>query len=204
MSSMISFFSRTISGSGFNFYHMWKLRCQGCGCTPFPLQTGMWKELNVRKVNGIVYGMLSMKNQCQWKIFPFNGSFCWHPGSALGSLNFFSFFLFKWKPFFGKSSCYGTFKKYVRSRFPSFVTHTRMHARARTHTHTHTHTQVHSLCLKLTLSPSVSIPVKCREKKEIMSTSIFGWTQRVFQVPQWNLYKVDTIGHWCVTKVSAL
>ena len=69
MSSMISFFSRTITGSGFNFYHMWKLRCQGCVCTPSSLQTVMWKELNVRKVNGIiVYRMLSMKNQRKWKI----------------------------------------------------------------------------------------------------------------------------------------
>ena len=34
--------------------------------------------------------------------------------------------------------------------------------------------------LELTLSPSISILVKFRENKLIMSTSIFGWTQRVF------------------------
>ena len=31
----------------------------------------------------------------------------------------------------------------------------------------------------------------------IVSSSIFGWTQRVsFKKPQWNLYNVDTIGAW--------
>ena len=37
-----------------------------------------------------------------------------------------------------------------------------------------------SFWLELMLSPSISILVKCREKKLIMSTSIVGWTQRVF------------------------
>ena len=37
-----------------------------------------------------------------------------------------------------------------------------------------------SFWLELTLSPSISILVKFREKKLMMSTSIFGWTQRVF------------------------
>ena len=34
--------------------------------------------------------------------------------------------------------------------------------------------------LELTLSPSISILVKFRENKLIMSTSIFGWTQHNF------------------------
>ena len=62
--------------------------------------------------------------------------------------------------------------------------------------------KVRSFCFELTLSPSISIPVKFWEKKLIMSTSIFGWTERVFKKPQWNLYKMDTIGAW--QKVSAL
>ena len=53
--------------------------------------------------------------------------------------------------------------------------------------------KVRSFWLELTLCPSISILVKFREKKLIMSTSIFGWTQRV---NRWNLYKVDTIGAW--------
>ena len=40
--------------------------------------------------------------------------------------------------------------------------------------------KVSSFWLELTLSPSISILVKFREKKLIMSTSIFGWIQRVF------------------------
>ena len=36
--------------------------------------------------------------------------------------------------------------------------------------------KVRSFWLELTLSPSISIFVKFREKKLIMSTSIFGWT----------------------------
>ena len=53
--------------------------------------------------------------------------------------------------------------------------------------------KVRSVWLELTLCPSISILVKFREKKLLMSTSIFGWTQRV---NRWNLYKVDTIGAW--------
>ena len=55
--------------------------------------------------------------------------------------------------------------------------------------------KVGSFWLELTLSPSISILVKFREKK-LMITSIFGWTQRVFSRPQWNLYKLDTIVAW--------
>ena len=73
--------------------------------------------------------------------------------------------------------CMGIFKKYVRSRFPSFdppppppsfslipLVCFRALSTAK----------VRSFCLELTLSPSISIHVKCREKKLIMSTSIFG------------------------------
>ena len=79
----------------------------------------------------------------------------------------------------------GTFKMYVCSRFPSFdppppplvrpfraplapapaLSSTQgMFVLARTHPS----------------PPSISIVVKFREKKLIMSTSIFGWTRRVF------------------------
>ena len=40
--------------------------------------------------------------------------------------------------------------------------------------------KLYSFWLELTLSPSICIPGKFREKKLIMSTSIFAWTQRVF------------------------
>ena len=57
--------------------------------------------------------------------------------------------------------------------------------------------KIRSFWLELPLSPSISIIVKCREKKLIMSTSIFGWTLNVsFKKPQWYLCKVDTIGAW--------
>ena len=47
------------------------------------------------------------------------------------------------------------------------------------------------------LSPSISILVKFKEKKFVMSTSIFGRTLGLWSLkkPQWNLYKVDTIVH---------
>ena len=53
-----------------------------------------------------------------------------------------------------------------------------------------------SFWLELPLSPSISILVKFREKK-LMSTSIsLVELNLIFKKPQWNLYKVDTIGAW--------
>ena len=40
--------------------------------------------------------------------------------------------------------------------------------------------KVRSFWLEFTLSSSISIFVKFREKKLMMSNSIFGWTQRIF------------------------
>ena len=83
-----------------------------------------------------------------------------------------------------------TFKKYVRSRSPSFNRPAPSPLVCPCLFSNNLHLlflpKVHSFWLELTLSPSISILVKIRENKLIMSTSIFGW----------NLYKVDTIGAW--------
>ena len=89
----------------------------------------------------------------------------------------------------------GTFKKYVRSRFPSFdplfppfftllVSITPSHQGA-------------FVLARIPLSPSISILEKFRENKLIMSTIVSLVELNVsFLKPQWNLYKMDTIGAW--------
>ena len=52
------------------------------------------------------------------------------------------------------------------------------------------------------LSPSISIIVKFREKKSVMSTSIFCWIQRVFY--EATVESLWIGHHWCMGKVSAL
>ena len=82
-----------------------------------------------------------------------------------------------------------TFKKYVRSRSPSFdppFTPLVCPCLFSNNLHPLFLPKVRSFWLELTHSPSISILVKIREKKLILSTSIFGW----------NLYKVETIGAW--------
>ena len=81
---------------------------------------------------------------------------------------------------FTKNHHMGTFKKYVRSRFPSFD-HLPPFSPLLVFEHPRP-PKVRSFRLELTLSLSIwiSILLKYREKKLIMSTSIFGWTQRVF------------------------
>ena len=46
--------------------------------------------------------------------------------------------------------------------------------------------------LELTLSPSISVLVKFREKKLVLVSLVE--LNVSFKKPQWNLYKVDTIG----------
>ena len=65
----------------------------------------------------------------------------------------------------------GTFKKYVRSRFPSFDPPLPPCLSLFVFEHP---SKVRSFWLELTLSPSISLLVKFREKKLMMSTSIFG------------------------------
>ena len=61
--------------------------------------------------------------------------------------------------------------------------------------HPLTSPEVRSFWLELTLSPSISLLVKFREKKLLMSNSISNSELNVsFKKPQWNLYKVDAIG----------
>ena len=61
--------------------------------------------------------------------------------------------------------------------------------------HLLTSPEVRSFWLELTLSPSISLLVKFREKKLMMSNSIINSELNVsFKKPQWNLYKVDAIG----------
>ena len=61
--------------------------------------------------------------------------------------------------------------------------------------HPLTSSEVRSFWLELTLSPSISLLVKFREKKLMMSNSISNSELNVsFKKPQWNLYKVDAIG----------
>ena len=86
----------------------------------------------------------------------------------------------------------GTFKKYFRSRFPSFDLPI-LPPCSSLFVFEHPPPKLCSFWLELTLSLSISILVKFREKKLMMSTSIFGWTLWSFKKPQWNLYKVDTI-----------
>ena len=73
------------------------------------------------------------------------------------------------------------FKKYVRSRFLSFAPYPPflplflfVQPPSPPLSPNKTNTKVHSFWLELTLSPSISILMKFREKKLIMSTSIFG------------------------------
>ena len=89
-----------------------------------------------------------------------------------------------------------TFKKYLCSRFPSFdppcpPLFAFVPFRA------HPLPKLRLFWLELTLSPLTSILVKFREKKLIMSTSTFGVELHVsFKKPQWNPYKMSTIGTW--------
>ena len=71
----------------------------------------------------------------------------------------------------------GTFKKYVCSRFPIFdPPFPFVHPCSFSSTPPLPIPKVCSFWLELTLSPSISVVMKFREKKLIMSTSIFGWT----------------------------
>ena len=65
----------------------------------------------------------------------------------------------------------GTFKKYVRSGFPSFDPPLPPGSSLFVFEHL---PKVRSFWLELILSPSISLLVKFREKKLMMSTSIFG------------------------------
>ena len=76
--------------------------------------------------------------------------------------------------------CWRTFKKYVRSRFPILDPPPPLFALVRFRAHPPPHPNVLSFWLEITLSPSISILVNFREKKLMMSTSTFGWTQCVF------------------------
>ena len=94
----------------------------------------------------------------------------------------------------------GIFKKCVRWRFPSFEpnlspppTPAIRIVRPCSFSSTPPH-KILSLWLELTLSPSVSILVKFREKK-LMLVSLVELNAS-FKKPQWNLYKMDTIGTW--------
>ena len=66
----------------------------------------------------------------------------------------------------------GTFKKYVRSRFPNFDPQL-LPPCLPLFIFEPPPPKARSFCLELILSPSISILVKYREKKLIMSTNIF-------------------------------
>ena len=77
-----------------------------------------------------------------------------------------------------------TFKKYFRSGFPSFDPPPPPSPLAHPCSFLSTPSplpKVRSFGLEFPLSPSISILGKFREKKLIMSTSIFGWTQRLLR-----------------------
>ena len=86
----------------------------------------------------------------------------------------------------------GTFKKYVRSRFPSFdppPPPPSLFAFVRFQTPPPPQWYVRFyVCLELPLSPSISILKKFREKVSLVELNVS------FKKPQWILYKVDTIG----------
>ena len=90
----------------------------------------------------------------------------------------------------------GTFKKYVHSRFSSFDPPPPLFVLVlfRAPHRLLPFPKVRSFWLELTLSPSVSILVKFREKKLILVSLVE--LNASFKKPQWNLYKVDTIGAW--------
>ena len=89
----------------------------------------------------------------------------------------------------------GTFKKYVRSRFPSFDPLPTFFHLVRFPSPPPP--KVRSFWLEFPLSPSISILEKFRENKLIMSTIVSLVELNVsFLKPQWNLYKMDTIGAW--------
>ena len=73
----------------------------------------------------------------------------------------------------------GTFKKYIRSRFPSFDSPVPPPL-VRPCLFSSTPPTEGTFILARTLSPSISLLVKFRENKLMMRTIIFGWTQRVF------------------------
>ena len=87
----------------------------------------------------------------------------------------------------------GTFKKYVRSRFPSFdpppPPPPSLFAFVRFQTPPPPQWYVRFyVCLELPLSPSISILKKFREKVSLVELNVS------FKKPQWILYKVDTTG----------
>ena len=86
----------------------------------------------------------------------------------------------------------GTFKKYVRSRFPSFdppPPPPSLFAFVRFQTSPPPQWYVRFyVCLELPLSPSISILKKFREKVSLVELNVS------FKKPQWILYKVDTTG----------
>ena len=86
----------------------------------------------------------------------------------------------------------GTFKKYVRSRFPSFdppPPPPSLFAFVRFQTPPPPQWYVRFyVCLELPLSPSISILKKFREKVSLVELNVS------FKNPQWILYKVDTTG----------